>query len=287
VGLFLSSDIPARQRSLALHRTRLVERRDTATWAISTLDRMAATLTDVVAAQPFRLTSMVRQTLWDQPVLRIQLTLGQEDLQPVGINSPQYEQPGQDQPRDWRTCVVFKHASVGEVQTVVDRQGLVLAGPPYVSCSEPDDAGTIHAELGLPVERAGTADGRVTPGVLPGGDVALIMYTGLPSGIGVAYQRLWDEMQRAGLSPTLAPRELLMTNPEWDPNPEHNWAHLVWPVVATGRVQRSLATVSRAPVVSSMVAPPTAAMIVTNHSSGRYSASSTAPTTRPTPMTTR
>src|SRR5262252_1206952 len=30
VGLFLGSDIPARQRSLAHHRTRLVERRDTA-----------------------------------------------------------------------------------------------------------------------------------------------------------------------------------------------------------------------------------------------------------------
>lgn len=228
VGLFLGGDILARQRSLAAHRVRLVERRDTATWAISTIDRMERTLTNAEPAERFRLTSMVRQALWDQPVLRIQLTLEQEDLQPVGM--PECEQPGRDQPRDWRTCIVLKHASVGEVQAIVDRQNLVLAGPPYISCSEPDAEGTIDAEIGLPVDRAGTADGRVTAGVLPGGEVAVNMYTGPATGIGVAYRQLWTDIVSAGLSPAGPPRELLMTNPAWDPDPEHNWAHLVWPV---------------------------------------------------------
>jgi DNA-binding transcriptional MerR regulator/effector-binding domain-containing protein len=229
IGLFLDGEASERERTLASHRSRLVQRADSVSRAIRTLDEISAEVAAPDRARQRRLTSMVLQTLKDQPVMRIRMDLRQEDLRASGIG-PDYELPGQDQPRDWRTCVIWKHARLSEIDPVVEHQDLRLAGPPYVLCAQPDDDGALQAELGWQVDRAGVADGRVEPAVLPGSNVATMFYTGRADTVGVLYRQLWAEMTKAGLEPAGEPRELLMTNPQATPDPEDNWTQLIWPV---------------------------------------------------------
>lgn len=232
VGLFLSGETQVREQTLAAHRSRLLERVQSATWAMRALDEMADELAIPRTAGRRRVTSMVLQTLRDQPVMRIRIALREEDLRPNGMGLPEYELPGRDQPRDWRTFMVWKYAQFSEIDSVIERQDLILAGPPYLSCSEPGDDGTLHAEIGLQLDRLGIAKGRVEPAVLPGGDVATLSYTGHGATVGIGYRQLWAEMEKARLTPAGEPRELLMTNPAWDPNPDHAWVQLIWPVNA-------------------------------------------------------
>ena len=230
VGHFLDSDPGARERTLAAHRARLVDKVRAMNWAVQAVDNLAAELAPSSAQkQQPRVTAMVIQTLRDQPVMRIRLTLREEDLWTSSVG-PGFGQPGQDQPRDWRSCMIWRHMRLGEIDPVAANQELVQAGPPYLSCSEPDEAGAVQAEIGLQLDRIGTGEGRVEPGVLPGGDVATLSSTGYHAKIGVAYRKLWADMERAGLTPAGEPRELLMTNPAWDPDPDHGWVQLIWPV---------------------------------------------------------
>lgn len=104
------------------------------------------------------------------------------------------------------------------------------SGPPYFSCTEPDEKGIMTAEVGIPVDRAGATAGRVEPGVLPGGDVATAYYLGPYETLGVAYRQLWSEIEAAGLTPNGHPREVYVTAPRATPDPEDYGTHLVWPV---------------------------------------------------------
>lgn len=229
IGLYLDGDTAERERTLASHRSRLVQRADSVSRSIRSVDEISAEVGAPDRPRLRRLTSMVLQTLRDQPVMRIQIDLRQEDLKATGLG-PDYELPGQDQPRDWRTCMIWNHARLSEIDPILERQDLLLAGPPYVLCSEPDEEGAVQAELGLQVDRPGVTDGLVEPAVLPGGDVATMFYTGPADTVGVLYRQLWAEMMKAGLTPAGEPRELLMTDPRATPDPEDNWTQLIWPV---------------------------------------------------------
>lgn len=82
-------------------------------------------------------------------------------------------------------------------------RGVQPAGPPFIRYHVIDMAGAMDVELGVPVAAAVQGDGRVSPGVIPAGRYASLVYRGV-SGIagnkallewaaksGVAWDR-WD-----------------------------------------------------------------------------------------------
>jgi AraC family transcriptional regulator len=152
-------------------------------------------------------TAMVIETLRSQPVLRVRSAWTIEDCAGGA--------PGRD---------------IAEVHAALVRQGLRQAGPPYCSYRDFDERGLMHAESGIPVDRAGLTDGRVEPGVLPGGDVASVLYTGPYAGVGDAHRQLRSEMEAAGLTAVGEPRDVYVTSPDATPDPEDYVTEVVWPI---------------------------------------------------------
>lgn len=143
-------------------------------------------------------TSLVRKTLRDQPVLCVRGG-------PGGNVSEALEEAWQAQLR----------------------QGLASAGPPYTFYVEGG------WEAGVPVDRAGEAEGRVVPSVLPGGEVASVYWTGNYCDRGkvdavIAYLR--TQIQAAGLQPVGDLRWIWLTAPKDTPDPDKHYTELHWPV---------------------------------------------------------
>jgi DNA-binding transcriptional MerR regulator len=195
-------DRAAEHSILVTHRQRLVQRAVATADALRGLDRLMQELA-LPDQRPHRLMAMVIKTLRDQPVLRIR--------RPAGAACD----PASD---------------VGTAFAAVNRQGLTQAGPPYFSAAEPDDAGERSFESGIPVDRAGTAEGEVEPGVLPGGDVASVLYTGSFDGIDLAYRELWKQLTDAGFVPAGEPRDSYLSDPETTADPQNHFTEVIWPV---------------------------------------------------------
>jgi effector-binding domain-containing protein len=65
-----------------------------------------------------------------------------------------------------------------ELSAWAEQQGVAPAGPPFLRLHVIDMAGEMDLEVGVPVEMALPGDGRVTPGVLPAGRYASLVYVG-------------------------------------------------------------------------------------------------------------
>lgn len=153
-----------------------------------------------------RVTSMVRKTLRDQPVLRIQGVWTQ----------------GEDNP-------ITK--ALAEASASMQRQSLSLAGPPYWTCSEKaSEQGTMRWEAGVPVDRMGSAEAEVQAALLPGGEVASIYYRGSFDRAGEVNLYLRGAIEAAGLKPEGDVRWIGLTDPAETPNPEDHYSELVWPL---------------------------------------------------------
>lgn len=161
---------------------------------------MSAKQTDLVV------TAMITKTLHDQPVLRV---IGSLPCPPGAVG-----------------------AAIAQVDQARRRQGLAQAGPPYFSCG-PDERGAARWETGIPVSRPGTRDGRVEPGVLPGGEVASVYYQGnymAPGREAAVDACLLREIETAGLTPAGDPRWVYLTAPEHTPDPENHYSEVICPV---------------------------------------------------------
>lgn len=204
IGCFLDTADQSQARAvLVRHRDRLADRAAKTADALRSLDMMIKEQA-MPNQRPHQLTAMVVKTLRDQPVLRIRRTVRPED------------------------CDVS--ADIGKVFQVLNLQGLSQAGPPYYSAGEPDDEGCRNLESGIPVGTAGVADGEVEAAVLPGGDVASVLYRGRYEGIDAAYRQLWKSIEEAGLQPGGEPRDSYLTSPDATPDPEDYLTEVLWPV---------------------------------------------------------
>jgi hypothetical protein len=87
--------------------------------------------------------------------------------------------------------------------------------------------GNMDFELGVPVAGALSGDGRVTPGVIPAGRYAALVYTGVNNGIkgnkallewaaanGIAWDR-WDDANGDAFRSRV---EYFLTSPDEEPN---------------------------------------------------------------------
>lgn len=149
-------------------------------------------------------TSMVRKTLRDQPVLCV---------------------------RSSRT-----NADPGHALALVDQarrhQVLAQAGPPYWFCWEVGE-GQVQWEAGVPVNQAGAEEDPVEPSVLPGGEVASVYFRGDyhdPEQAAAVIEHLRAEMAAASLVATGEPRWVYLTDPETTPDPLNHYTEVVWPV---------------------------------------------------------
>ena len=149
-------------------------------------------------------TSMVRKTLFDQPVLCVRSARTDAD-------------PG-------RALFLANQAR--------EHQELAQAGPPYWFCWE-TEGGQVQWEAGVPVNRAGTEEAPVETSVLPGGDVASVYFRGDYHDLDRAaavLAHLRSEMAAASLEPKGEPRWVYLTDPASTPDPENHYTEVVWPV---------------------------------------------------------
>jgi effector-binding domain-containing protein len=146
-------------------------------------------------------TSIVRKTLSDQPVLCVRST--QTEIGVIG-------------------------EALDEASHALERQDLASAGPPYTLFLE--SAGW---EAGLPVDRAGVPEGRVVPAVLPGGEVASAFFKGNIwewDNIEAVVANLRTQLEAADLEPAGPLRWIWLSDPAVTPNPDNHYTELHWPV---------------------------------------------------------
>jgi effector-binding domain-containing protein len=72
---------------------------------------------------------------------------------------------------------------LGEVFAWLGKQGVAPAGAPFIRYHVINMEANMDIELGVPIASALPSDGRVSPGVLPAGRYATLVYTGLRNGI--------------------------------------------------------------------------------------------------------
>ena len=156
-------------------------------------------------------TAIVRKTLGDQPVLCVRSN--RADGPAVG-------------------------EAIGAAAQAMESQGLVSAGPPYTVFGEELSPGHQQPEpdgweAGLPVDRAGVAEGQVVPGVLRGAEVASAYFTGDwadPEKVEAVIANLRAQIGAAGLRPAGPLRWIWLTDPTVTPDPDNHYTELQWPV---------------------------------------------------------
>ena len=118
-------------------------------------------------------------------------------------------------------------ATLGELYAWMDQRGIAWAGAPFLRFHVIDMAAQMQIELGVPVASEVAGDGRVTPGVLPAGRYASLIYTGAMNAFegnktliewakeqGLEWDR-WDDPQGDAFASRY---ESYLTNPEEEPD---------------------------------------------------------------------
>jgi effector-binding domain-containing protein len=157
-------------------------------------------------ADPVVVSSVVRRTLLEQPVLRIRSVWDPAD-------------PGSGAGPD-----------LAEIDGVRERQGLVQAGAPYVCGEEPDERGLVRGEVGVPVDRLGSPEGRVEVVVQPATEAVSGVYRDnihLTAGEAVV-QQLVEYTDEAGLTRIGRPRWIYYTDPTWNLHPDDHLVEVLW-----------------------------------------------------------
>ncbi|TCC52961.1 hypothetical protein E0H75_04245 [Kribbella capetownensis] len=119
-----------------------------------------------------------------------------------------------------------------EIRRVREAQQLEQAGAPYICVGEPDEAGLVHGESVVPVDRLGTPRGRVEALVQPATEAVSVVYRDnihLTAGQAVV-QHLIQQTDEAGLIRVGLPRWIYHTNPTWNLLPDDHLIEVLWPV---------------------------------------------------------
>lgn len=118
--------------------------------------------------------------------------------------------------------------SIDEVMDWLQKQGIQPTGAPFIRYHVIDMAARLDIEVGWPVAKALSGNGRIAPGVLPAGRYAALVYRGVENGIkgngvlidwanenGIKWDR-WDDPNGDAFASRY---EIFLTGPEDDPDP--------------------------------------------------------------------
>ena len=118
---------------------------------------------------------------------------------------------------------------LAEVFDWLGKQSLDPTGPPFIRYHVIDMQGLMDVEMGVPVASILSGDGRISPGVLPAGRYASLIYTGLKNGIkgnaalldwakeqGIRWDR-WDDEKGDAFGSRV---EFFITDPDDEPDPK-------------------------------------------------------------------
>jgi effector-binding domain-containing protein len=120
---------------------------------------------------------------------------------------------------------------LGEVFGWLDKRGVAWAGPPFARFHVIDMEGIMDIEMGVPVAGALAGDGRVSPGVLPAGRYASLIYTGNENAFkgnkalldwGAKQGLVWDRWDDENGDAFGSRYESYLTNPADEPD-EAQW----------------------------------------------------------------
>ncbi len=107
----------------------------------------------------------------------------------------------------------FLGPAFGDVMTVLQRQGLQPAGPPF-GRYRPADDGSWDISAGFPVSDAIAAEGRVENLTLPGGPIARTLHVGDYGGLSAAYEAVSTWLADNGYTAAGEPWECYLDEPE-------------------------------------------------------------------------
>lgn len=118
-----------------------------------------------------------------------------------------------------------------EVMGAITAQGAEMAGPPFARYHAIDTAkSTIDLEAGIPVRKPIAASGRVRPGELPAGRVAMTWHVGSYHQLQQSYDRLRAWLDGQKLTPRGGFWEVYWTDPSLEPDPSTWRTQIFWPV---------------------------------------------------------
>lgn len=87
----------------------------------------------------------------------------------------------------------------GQIFTWTDKNGIAPAGAPFIRYHVINMATKLDIELGVPVSRSASGNGRIKPGVLPAGRYATLVYVGDYAGLMDANAKLLEWGAKQGL----------------------------------------------------------------------------------------
>ena len=130
----------------------------------------------------------------------------------------------------------FMDAAFPELSAAVGAAGFVPGGPPFSRyfAFGPD---RVELELGVPIaatpggpQRSFDGLGRVQPGELPAGQVAVAWHVGPYDAIGATYERLVAWVAEQGREPAGAMWEVYWTDPSAEPDPSKWRTEVILPL---------------------------------------------------------
>ena len=118
----------------------------------------------------------------------------------------------------------------GEVAAYMAKSGIPFAGPPFAIYYNMDME-DLDVEIGFPVNSPAPGEGRVRPGKLPGGKLAMATHIGSYESLGGTYEKLTAFVQERALAPEEYMYEEYLNSPE-DTAPEKLATNIYFPLKA-------------------------------------------------------
>jgi effector-binding domain-containing protein len=126
---------------------------------------------------------------------------------------------------------------ISEVHAYVEELGIGFHGPPICICPFPDDDGKLAAEIGWPVAEDVTGRGRIELKTLPATRAVVMKHVGPYEALGRSYRLLTEVLEDSGITPTDAPREIYVSDPEDVADPNDYETLIVWPIGPEGELK--------------------------------------------------
>jgi effector-binding domain-containing protein len=123
----------------------------------------------------------------------------------------------------------------GEIQGEMGKQGLTATGAPFaiynkVDMNRPDGGMYFWMDIGMPVDKAGKSNGRITYKEVPGGNVVKGMHYGSYEATGESHEQMDKWMKDNGKTVTGGPWEFYVTDPGTEPDTSKWLTEIYYPV---------------------------------------------------------
>ena len=127
--------------------------------------------------------------------------------------------------------------AIAEVHGYLQELGLGFHGPPICVCPFPNEDGTLDAQIGWPVAKDVPGRGRIELKTLRATRALVMKHLGPFTALGNSYRLMNEVMEENGLTPTDAPREIYVTDPEEVSDPNEYETVIVWPIGPGGELK--------------------------------------------------